>query len=303
MSAKTCLIIFAILCILATIGTLIGVSFSKLDANDMGLNYSANSLTIDTTKVYTSGVHFLGLGHSFIVFPRTIQELEFTGSEIVVARSQDGLPVSIEGRVLYRLRDNVDSLATLHLMFRSKHKDAYLISGKQVIRDVASTYDAFDFWSSRDLIQTAMTEQLAIRMGDLFATDVTFVLTSAEVPYSLQMAITQTVNTLNLIQQVQSEKSIAVTETGTLIQQAEREAMIIGSEANATATTILFKVNAEIVRINTTVDAELAAYDMLRSTLGWSTEELVSYVWLDTMNNAPTSQKLYSIPKPSLFNF
>jgi hypothetical protein len=50
-------------------GILIGVSFSKLEPNEVGLDYSANSLTIDTGQLYQSGVTFLGVGHSFIKFP------------------------------------------------------------------------------------------------------------------------------------------------------------------------------------------------------------------------------------------
>jgi hypothetical protein len=47
---------------------LIAVSFSKLDANEVGLNYSYNSKTIEN-KIYSSGTKFLGLGHGFIDFP------------------------------------------------------------------------------------------------------------------------------------------------------------------------------------------------------------------------------------------
>lgn len=52
--------------------TLFGVSFAKLDANEVGLDYSANSLTVDLTQLYSPGVQFLGLGHSFIKFPTVI---------------------------------------------------------------------------------------------------------------------------------------------------------------------------------------------------------------------------------------
>ena len=72
------------LCLVITIVTaiLVGVSFNKLGPNELGivrrkldlhlfvptgclfvplgLDYSANSLTIDYDKLYTGGVHFLG---------------------------------------------------------------------------------------------------------------------------------------------------------------------------------------------------------------------------------------------------
>lgn len=42
-------------------------SFSSLDYNDVGLDYSAITKTI-SPKVYSAGIHFLGIGHSFITF-------------------------------------------------------------------------------------------------------------------------------------------------------------------------------------------------------------------------------------------
>ena len=52
-------------------------SYASLDANEYGLDYSAISKTIDET-VYTSGYHFLGFGHSFVVYPSTVQKMEFS---------------------------------------------------------------------------------------------------------------------------------------------------------------------------------------------------------------------------------
>lgn len=46
-------------------------SFSSLDYNDVGLDYSSITKTI-YPKIYTAGFHFLGIGHSFIHFSKTV---------------------------------------------------------------------------------------------------------------------------------------------------------------------------------------------------------------------------------------
>jgi hypothetical protein len=46
-------------------------SFSSLDANEYGLDYSYITKNIDT-KVYGPGYHFLGFAHSFLVYPSTV---------------------------------------------------------------------------------------------------------------------------------------------------------------------------------------------------------------------------------------
>ena len=53
------------------IGVLVLMSFSSLDANEYGLNYSGITKTIDK-QVFSSGYHFLGFGHKFIKFQSTV---------------------------------------------------------------------------------------------------------------------------------------------------------------------------------------------------------------------------------------
>lgn len=46
-------------------------SFSSLDYNEVGLDYSSITKTI-SPKIYSAGIHFLGIGHEFITFPKTV---------------------------------------------------------------------------------------------------------------------------------------------------------------------------------------------------------------------------------------
>ena len=50
---------------------LIITSFSQLEVNEVGLDYSGITKTIDKS-LYTAGIHFLGVAHSFIKFPTTV---------------------------------------------------------------------------------------------------------------------------------------------------------------------------------------------------------------------------------------
>lgn len=49
-----------------------------------GLDYDHIWETVDTS-VYTGGLHFLGLGHSFVKFPNTVQSIIY--SEVCAVRS------------------------------------------------------------------------------------------------------------------------------------------------------------------------------------------------------------------------
>jgi hypothetical protein len=81
-------------------GILIILGFSTLEATEIGLDYSSISKNVDKT-IYNNGLHFLGIGHSFIRYPKMVQTIEFSrerGADLanINSRTKDGLEVSLE---------------------------------------------------------------------------------------------------------------------------------------------------------------------------------------------------------------
>ena len=67
----------SICCMVVIIIIMIILSFSSLDVNTYGLDYSPITKTIAPT-VFTSGFHYLGFMHKFIVYPATYQTFDFS---------------------------------------------------------------------------------------------------------------------------------------------------------------------------------------------------------------------------------
>jgi hypothetical protein len=81
-------------------GVLIILGFSTLQATEIGLDYSWISMTVDK-KLYENGLYFIGIGHSFIKYPKMVQTVEFSkerGSQrrAIQSRTKDGLEVTLE---------------------------------------------------------------------------------------------------------------------------------------------------------------------------------------------------------------
>jgi SPFH domain / Band 7 family len=127
---------------------LIGFSFSKLDGNEVGLDYSANSLTLDTSQVYSAGVHFLGVGHRFIKFPGRVVTLPL-GNDIV-ARSSDGLGIQISGTVTYTLDISANNLGALYTMFGEAYEAAYFRICRTVVHEVCVNREEREYGERRD---------------------------------------------------------------------------------------------------------------------------------------------------------
>ena len=84
---------------------LILCSLSILNYNEVGLNYSKWFKNVEN-KTYTSGVHFIGLGHQFKRYPINLSTIEYSSYPsadlpMIKCRTSDGLEVDLEISLQY----------------------------------------------------------------------------------------------------------------------------------------------------------------------------------------------------------
>jgi hypothetical protein len=85
---------------LAALSLFLFLSLDSLEYNNIGLNYSSYFKSIED-KTYTSGFHFIGLGHDFITYDINVKTMEFSKSPKatlppISCRTQDGLALALE---------------------------------------------------------------------------------------------------------------------------------------------------------------------------------------------------------------
>jgi len=280
---------------------LIAISFQQLGANEVGLDYSGNSLTIDTGTLYESGLHFLGVNHHFLVYRKDVQELDMRADNNLMARTVDGLQVELDSRIFFRLSISKENLASLYLMFGDDYFTAYEDISRSIIRDVAANFTAFEFWTFRDLIQTTMENTLRLKLVDFFCNIEQFLLSNFELPEAFQEAITQTEVAKQIISSYDSWTISNRTQIDAAVQQfRDHTAPVIVQQANTTAEALLLGVAADIQTLKLTVDAEVTGYRIIRDTLAFNQEELTTYVWIDSMFKDTDSKKIFSLTSPPL---
>ena len=103
---------FVIICSIISLTALITViliacSLSVLSYNEVGLNYSNWFKTIEE-DTYSHGIHFIGLGHSFIKYDIKVSTLEFSNAPdatlpMIKCRTSDGLELDMEASLQYRV--------------------------------------------------------------------------------------------------------------------------------------------------------------------------------------------------------
>lgn len=293
------------------IAVLIGISLAKLEPNQMGLDYSGISYSInykkdDNGNVGTQpwnegGLFFLGPGHKFIKFSKAVQKIDMQNAgESIMARTKDGLEVNIQCRVNYLLKQDQFRLASLYLMFEEDFDSAFRSVARGVVRDVAGEFDAFEFWTKRDQISDAIQADLEIRFDDMHATVSNFLLAGFELPAAFKNEITRTDEQKQeyesrLLTQQREEQDI---QARTL--QAEQAIRVIEQEAETKAVEINNTYSADAFRIQSLTDAETTAYKSLKDRLQLSSQQVVNLVWLDTLKGLGSSTKVnfyMDIPK------
>ena len=133
---------------------MIMMSFSSLPTVEYGLDYNAITLTVDNRTYDSAGLYFLGLGHSFIKFPRTIQTIEFNAAhaDLLHTRTLDGLPLTLG--VSFQYRYIPQHLYELYRGYKLKHVHVYENTATAVIANVACNYSAYTFFNDKQGIAT-----------------------------------------------------------------------------------------------------------------------------------------------------
>lgn len=290
----TCIVVVVVSVILILLG------FSKLSVNEVGLDYSANSLTVNTDKLYSNGIYFIGVGHSFIKYPKRQLELNMERGRSIVSRSNDGLQVTISTKVLYSLQIDVDALASLYLMFKDDYETPVENICRSVIRDIASEYTAFQFWTNRSDIENAMQDALSIRLEDIFVKVETFLLSSYELPNAFKKAIEVTEVQRQEMNKVEFEVEKVEQQTQALVLKADEQVLQIETLTQGIIESIRLVAEAEIFKLNASIEQEIAGYKDIKSKLGLSTDQLTTMIWLDKMAQTTVPKTIVVNTPPNL---
>jgi len=152
---------------------LFAASFSRVGPLEYGLHFSNwnNKMVMNdagTVDVYTGGRYFIGLGHTFITFPTNCVTLDFANEPMaknqpLATRTKDGLPVTIEIALQYKLRP--DALLQLYTELNIGYEAAFVRNARDALLEEAGDHLATEYWEHRKRIGELMLERLQSAPG------------------------------------------------------------------------------------------------------------------------------------------
>lgn len=224
-------------------------------------------------------------------FPRVIQTIEFmaTGeNSLLHTRTADGLPLTLGLSFQYRYLP--ESLHKLYLTYKNDHHAVYVNTATAVIANVACNYSAYTFFNDKQGIAIAMQKTLNDKfVSTLYAQVEALQINQVELPTSFQDAILESISTKqNITRSMRYKENMQVT-FATQRMVAEQSANQTVIRAGGIAAQTLQQARAGAQMTEQTVKAEIAAYQNLSKSLGFSSDNALNYIWWDTLQSAATA--------------
>lgn len=200
------------------------LGFSSLEATQYGLDYSWLSKTVNP-QVKENGLYFLGIGHSFVKFPKNVQTVEFSTERSanrgpVGSRTSDGLEVTLEISFQYVLQP--ENLHKLFFKFGENYQSFFQNVAIDVLTEEATKYTAYDFFMDRGRIKDDFQKALDKYFSASCYSNIQFLqLRSVDLPNLFEESIQESEVKKQDIQKANAELNKVKIEVDTKIKAAE----------------------------------------------------------------------------------
>jgi regulator of protease activity HflC (stomatin/prohibitin superfamily) len=270
---------------------LIVVSFQTLDPNEVAFDLDNNIGQIASGgKLFDGGRYFLGLGHSFIKYPRTVQNLPQTS---VLVRSSDGLPITMDISVQYTLPYNSsDRMRIVYNFFENSYESAMaeLIDG--LVRDVAANYTAYQFFENRTLLSTNLNRHLDTFFTDLYINIANFQLINILFPTAFNQEIDNTAIAVQEAIRATSERQVSLVQLQTRNGTIQADISIANLQRDTTVANIINNANNTANSLIDVFSTEAESLAAVKSTLALTNDELLAYIFVKMLQNTNANVRL-----------
>jgi len=285
----TCGVCLGIVALIVT-SVLLALSVAVCPPNFVALDYNSFNLEVGN-KVIKNGRHWVGLGHTLLLFPTTLQSVSFGGRPLLLP-SQEGQIVEMEVAFQYRLitegkcnvngrgeDGDLECIRNLYNAFKMDWEQRYESIAESAFKGSSASFTVAQFYTARKAINAAMFEALRDKFKDNGAVLEGLQMLKMTPPASVDVAY---------INKVVAEQQV---RTSTLLQEVRKvEAATLLIAGNTTAQTNLINVKAEAQAerdwgdaeargIGDVLAAEATALKNARNGLSMTNVQMLRYLW------------------------
>lgn len=259
------------------------LSFDTLEYQEMGLNYSWISETVESES-YPSGRYYLGVGNHFIKFPSMVKSVFFlddqspnTQGPALQSRTRDGLNVRLEVSFQYRL--GFKTLYKLYTTLGEQYEQVLVRMAIEQLTTAATIHNAHNFFNNRSVIGEEMHKRLENHFKlHAYAEVPFFQLRTVHLPDDFEAAIQDTQVKQQEIQIAQAEQSQNKVAYETTVLQAMQAVRVMANQGEAEAASIMAQNDAFCRQYEVTQSLQSQALSKLMSAANWKSTQLLEYM-------------------------
>eukprot|EP00397_Hematodinium_sp_SG-2012_P035565 GEMP01038271.1.p1 GENE.GEMP01038271.1~~GEMP01038271.1.p1 ORF type:complete len:312 (+),score=39.68 GEMP01038271.1:223-1158(+) len=280
------------------------LSWSVLEYTELGLDYNAITRSINEDP-YGPGRHFLGFGHSFIKFPSTVQNVQFSAqgtrpdSQPLRSRTSDGLEISLEISFQYQLQ--VMGIYAMYMFYGSTYDKVFVRMAMDLLTISATKHPAKDFFANRTVIAANMETALRQRFEQEQILIPLFQFQSVQLPGNstkFEQAIRDTQVADQKIKRSKATQEMRIVEFETGVIKAQKNVEIVMQEAYAQKRGIELQNDAFVAQYNKTQILTAAGFQAVRRAFGTDVHLFLDYVKLRSLRDHPSKRTTFAIPAP-----
>jgi len=268
-------------------------SFGTVEYQEIGLNYSWISQTIEE-KPYSNGRYFLGIGNSFIKFPRMVVSVFFLNDlaqnvhgPALRSRTKDGLNVELEISFQYRLKPM--EVFSMYQTLGAAYEKTYVRMAIEQLTTAATKHDAHFFFTNRTTISDEMHRTLEHLFNESAYAEVPFFqLRTVHLPSEFEDAIKETQVKQQEIQIAELEQKTKTVTFKTKVLQAEQAVRVMNNQAQAEAASVQAHNAAYNKQYLYTQDLQTSSLQALKSAAAWGSAELLEYLRIRAVQDHPS---------------
>mmetsp|Transcript_75962 Transcript_75962/g.220609 ORF Transcript_75962/g.220609 Transcript_75962/m.220609 type:complete len:378 (-) Transcript_75962:86-1219(-) len=278
---------------------IIFLSIDAVEQNEYGLMYNWVTKRLGT-EVYHGGTHFVGFWNKFIVFPATVQTIEFSDrprfshAPLLHTRTKEGLGLFLAISFQYKLDPN--HLSDLFALTTTNYEGLYRRIARDQLLEAASDYEGPQYWLERRRIGDHMRNLVDEQLKQSYASLWDFQLQVIDLPDKYEGTITKTEVQRQIIKTRRNEQLAKSIRADTEVLRAEfaRQIQIVQADATANYTLQTKVAEAEASQRKIAAEAETLGY--IRSKLGLSPEEAVRYEQLGSFHDLDNATFVAGLP-------
>jgi len=276
-------------------------SFDTLEYTEMGLNYAWITEQIED-HVYTNGRYFLGLGHSFLTFPRTVQSIVFIddmyslssatrAGPALSSRTSDGLMVLLEVSFQYKLKP--DDLYKLYTTLGPGYRATLTRMAIEQITASATKFKAAEYFDDRTKIADKFHSELDSHFKDHAFSEVRFLqLRTVHLPTDFEESLRTTQIRTQDVLTAQQEQRAEIVGFETIVLQAKQHAKVIEIGAQAQARSVMVNNDAFCEQYRYTQELTAKGYKDIMSNAKWNRTFLLNYMRIRALRDHPSDKSI-----------